>query len=425
MSDNILLVEDKRGMREMLTRALSEDGWTVTPASTGRAAVALIRKYGFDIVLSDICLPDNIDGIDILKEVKRHSYWTPVILMTAFGSIESAVEAMKLGATDFIKKPFQVDTLLCLLRRYAGVPDNRMIGSSLALKDAIHRAKKGAASGLNILLLGESGTGKELLAGLIHDEYSNESRPFIPVNCAAIPRDLLESELFGAEKGAYTGSDKLRKGKFEQAESGTIFLDEVGDLQPELQGKLLRILQERTFSRVGGTEILHTNARIISASNRNLTKETEEGSFRTDLFFRLSEFPVELPPLRQRVEDIPELVEYFLDQSAYAEMTITKAAFETLKSHNWPGNIRELRSLILRAAALTDTNVIDSDLLEITKGETGDGLLEEASKAASAREKELIIRALRETGGNRKKASELLKVSYRTLLARIKEFDIE
>ncbi len=236
---------------------------------------------------------------------------------------------------------------------------------------------------------------------------------------------MLESELFGAEKGAYTGSDKLRKGKFEQAESGTIFLDEVGDLQPELQGKLLRILQERTFSRVGGTEILHTNARIISASNRNLTKETEEGSFRTDLFFRLSEFPVELPPLRQRVEDIPELVEYFLDQSAYAEMTITKAAFETLKSHNWPGNIRELRSLILRAAALTDTNVIDSDLLEITKGETGDGLLEEASKAASAREKELIIRALRETGGNRKKASELLKVSYRTLLARIKEFDIE
>ncbi len=424
MSNNILLVEDKRAMREMLFRALVEDGWNVTPAVNGDRAVELIRKNSFDVVLSDICLPGGLDGIDILREVKQHEYWTPVILMTAFGSIESAVEAMKLGAADFIRKPFQVDDLLHLIRCYAGKSDNRIIGSSPALKEAIHRAKKGAESNLSILILGESGTGKELLAKMIHDEYSNERSPFIPVNCAAIPRDLVESELFGAEKGAYTGSERLRKGSFEQAEGGTIFLDEIGDLPHDLQGKLLRVLQERTFNRVGSPKVLQMNARVISASNRDIPGETEAGTFRKDLYFRLSEFPIELPPLRHRVEDIPELVSHFLKQSGYSDTAVTNDALDALRSHTWPGNIRELRSIILRAAALTDTGEIDSVLLEITPTKTASGLLEESSKAASAREKELIIRALRETNGNRKKAAELLQVSYRTLLSRIKELQI-
>jgi transcriptional regulator with GAF, ATPase, and Fis domain len=235
----------------------------------------------------------------------------------------------------------------------------------------------------------------------------------------------MESELFGAEKGAYTGSDATRKGRFELASGGTILLDEIGDLVPSLQGKLLRILQEKEYTRVGGSEILRADVRVISASNRDLAGDIESGRFRKDLYYRLSEFPVTLPPLRDRVEDIPDLAQHFLRQCGYDDLAISEGAMTMLRSYSWPGNVRELRNIVLRAAALAPDETIDTDLLEISEESSeGDGLLEESARVARSREKEMILSALRETGGNRRKAAEMLKVSYRTLLSRIKELGL-
>ncbi|MCD4776270.1 MAG: sigma-54 dependent transcriptional regulator [Candidatus Aegiribacteria sp.] len=411
-------------MRNMLTTALSEDGWEVTAVSSGTDAVRMLETGAFDILLSDICLPGNINGMDILKKSRELNHWTPVILMTAFGTVNLAVEAMKEGARDFITKPFDLDELLALLRRYSHSAGTDIIGSSPSLLSTIKRASKGAGTDLNILVLGESGTGKELLARMIHLDSVCSDGPFIPVNCAAIPPDLLESELFGAEKGAYTGADRTRKGRFEYAQGGTIFLDEVGDLDTSLQGKLLRVLQEREYTRVGGTEVFHTNARVISASNRELKLETEEGRFRKDLFFRIGEFPVTLSPLRDRSEDIADLTKYFLRQSGYREVTVTEDAMNKLKAYSWPGNIRQLRSIVLRAAALVDDKIIDTEILEIDEAVNEEGLLEESARAAKLREGEMIRKALRDTNGNRKKAAEILRISYRTLLSRLKDLDI-
>ncbi len=426
MADRILLVEDKRGMRNMLTTALEEDGWEVVPASSGREAVERLDEGGLEMVLSDVCLPGGPDGLEVLRRAMQPGLRVPVVLMTAFGTVDMAVEAMKAGARDFVTKPFDLDELLALLRRYSGSRGSGLVGSSPRLRSSIERARKGSRTGLNILLLGESGTGKELMARMIHDESDVSDGPFIPVNCAAIPSELVESELFGAEKGAYTGADRTRAGRFELARGGTIFLDEVADLTPPLQGKLLRVLQEREFSRVGGTELIRTDARVISASNRDLERETGEGRLRKDLYFRIGEFPIQLPPLRERLEDVPELTRHFLDCSGFAGTTVADGAMRKLTGYSWPGNVRELRSIVLRAAALSEEGEITEDLIE-----TGDaapreeGLLEESARAARMREAELIRRALRETGGNRKRAAEMLQVSYRTLMSRLKELDID
>lgn len=422
--DRILLVEDKRAMRNMLRTALTEDGWDVEAVSCGEDALKEIEKGGLDLILSDVCLPGETGGMDVLRRSRHQNHWTPVLLMTAFGTIDLAVEAMKEGARDFITKPFDLDELLKMVRRYANSSGTEMVGSSESLNSTIRRASTGAKTDLNILLLGESGTGKELLARMIHNESSCSEGPFVPVNCAAIPSDLLESELFGAEKGAYTGADRTRPGRFEHAASGTIFLDEVGDLHPSLQGKLLRVLQEREFTRVGGNEILHTDARIISASNKDLKSETEAGDFRKDLYFRIGEFPVVIKPLRQRTEDIPELVRHFLDRSGYTDVTVSNEAMSKLMSFQWPGNVRQLRSIVLRAAALADNRTLEAEILEIECSSGKKGLLEESARAARQREAELIRRALADTGGNKKKAADILQVSYRTLLSRIKDLEI-
>ena len=411
-------------MRNMLTTALNEDGWDVTAVSSGTEALKKIEGSAYDILLSDICLPGTIDGMDILRKSREFNHGIPVILMTAFGTVNLAVEAMKEGARDFITKPFDLDGLLSLLRRNVHSAGSCIVGSSPALLSTLRRASKGAETDLNILVLGESGTGKELLARMIHMESASSDGPFVPVNCAAIPADLMESELFGAQKGAFTGADRTRAGRFEHAQGGTIFLDEVGDLDPSLQGKLLRVLQEREYTRVGGSEIFHTNARVISASNRELKEETEAGRFRKDLYFRIGEFPVTLSPLRERVEDIPELAVHFLKQSGHREVVITEDAMTKLKGYQWPGNVRQLRSIVLRAAALADDRVIDAGILEIDDVTSSEGLLEESARAGKLREVEMIKKALKETAGNRKKAAEILKVSYRTLLSRLKELDI-
>lgn len=425
--NRILLVEDKRGMRVMLSTALTEDGWEVTAVPSGERAISEIRstEFPFNMILTDVCLPGSIDGNEVLRHSRGAAPSTPVILMTAFGTIEMAVSAMKHGARDFITKPFELEDLLRLVRRHAAFHENRMIGTSRSLSLELDRAMKGAVTDLNMLILGESGTGKELLARMVHSESRWKDGPFIPVNCAAIPSNLMESELFGAEKGAYTGADARRIGRFEIAEGGTILLDEVGDLAPSLQGKLLRILQEKEYTRVGGTELLHARVRVISASNRDLSASIEAGQFRKDLYYRISEFPVTLPPLRKRVEDIPELARYFLRQCGYDNLTISEKAMSLLARYGWPGNVRELRNIVLRAAALAQQDVIDSSLLEIGDGTPPEeGLLQEANRVAREREREMILATLLETDGNRKKAAEILKVSYRTLLSRIKELGL-
>ena len=424
MPEKVLLVEDKRAMRNMLTTALEEDGWTVTAVADGMEALARLEDGVFDLVLSDVCLPGELSGIDVLARSRECCRWVPVLLMTAFGTVDMAVEAMKMGARDFITKPFDLDELLALARRHAGASDTELVGSSPALLETLDRARKGAATDMNILLLGESGTGKELLSRMIHSESTYRAGPFVPVNCAAIPRELIESELFGAEKGAYTGADTMRPGRFELAKGGSVFLDEVGDLDTQLQGKLLRVLQEREYTRVGGSEVLRTDARVISASNRDLEAETATGVFRKDLFFRIGEFPVSLPPLRDRLDDIPALCSHFLEELPGPERFVTAAAMKKLEAYDWPGNVRQLRSIILRAAALCEGEAIGSEMLEITELKLSEGLLEESARAARAREAELIRRALKDTGGNRKEAARILKVSYRTLLSRLKELDM-
>ena len=433
----ILLVEDKRGMRTMLTTALEEDGFAVRSAATGTSALKILGgEDRFALVISDVCLP-GADGMEVLKRSLEVSPSTPVILMTAYGSIELAVEAMKVGAVDFIAKPFELEELMCLARRYAGTcgsvsPDGSgMVGSSPSFLEAVERARKGALTELNLLIMGESGTGKELLARFVHGSSPRSDGPFIPVNCAAIPRELLESELFGAEKGAYTGSSEERPGRFELAAGGTIFLDEIGDMEPALQGKILRVLQEKEYTRVGGREVLRADARIVSASNRDLDSETRSGSFRGDLFFRLSEFPVRLPPLRERRRDIPELAEYFLSVDGLRGVSVSDEAMALLQGdYSWPGNIRELRSLVLRAAAMCGSDgIITPELLEMPGeetrgGEPPEGLLQAGNQAAMEKEREMILEALEECDGNRTKAASMLKISYRTLLYRMKKLDI-
>jgi len=423
---SLLLVEDKRGMRSMLTTALAEDGWDVTAVAEGSTAVDLLAGRRFDLILTDVCLPGSADGLAVLAAARKHSPGAPVLLMTAFGTIDLAVTAMKNGARDFLTKPFDLDRLLGLLRDASPSGPQALVGRAPKFLSAIERAMAGASTQMSVLILGESGTGKELLARAVHDASSRKTGPFIPVNCAAIPSDLLESELFGAERGAYTGADSRRPGRFELADGGTVFLDEVGDLAPQLQGKLLRVLQEREFIRVGGVESLKIDVRIVAASNRDLEAEAGSGRFRADLYYRLCEFPVKLPPLRERLEDIPLLASHFLGEAGLASDALSPDAQASLCSYTWPGNVRELRSIILRAAALADPGPIGVDALEIpTAGKEAGGMLGAGGSASRETQKRMILSALENAQGNRSLAARMLRISYRTLLNRLREMGLD
>ncbi len=416
---NILLVEDKRGMRVMLSTALTEDGWHVTAVPDGDSALKQIEANSFSAVLTDVCIPGRYNGIDVLENTPSD---TPVIVMTAFGTIDMAVDAMKKGAADFISKPFKLDELLEKLSSASSHSSDSMLGRSSAYLESLGRAERAAPSGMNILILGESGTGKELLARRIHSCSGRENGPFVPVNCAAIPENLMESELFGAEKGAYTGSTEARPGRFTIANGGSIFLDEIADLDLSLQGKLLRVLESGTYHSVGGTNELKSDALVIAASNRDLRQMVERKLFREDLFYRISEYPVQLPPLRERGDDIRLIAEHYLN--LYAGELFTQDALHSIHTYSWPGNIRELKNLIRRACVNSVSGKITSKCLEFPDSIQEGSLVEQAAHAARSREKALISSALAETGGNRKKASEILGVSYRTLLTKIKEMKI-
>jgi DNA-binding NtrC family response regulator len=409
----------------MLTTALSEDGWKVTASPDGETAIDLLGRERFDLILTDVCLP-SAGGMEVLEAARRHCPSAPVVMMTAFGSIELAVSAMKAGARDFITKPFQIDTLLSVLEACLPGRPSEMVGNSPAFMAAVERAMKAASSGLTVLILGESGTGKELLARAVHEASDRRDGPFIPVNCAAIPSELMESELFGAEKGAYTGADCRRSGRFELAAGGTVFLDEVGDLAPNLQGKLLRVLQEKEFTRVGGSEILRADVRVLAASNRDLEGESSAGRFRQDLYYRLCEFPVRLPALRERVGDVRRLAVHFLDEAGLPGGALDERAMVALEAYSWPGNIRELRNIVLRAAALNPGGVMGPGDLEIPsrEGRAGSGMLGAAEEAAAETRRRMIVEALESSGGNRARAAALLGISYRTLRTRMKELGL-
>ncbi len=411
----ILLVEDKRGMRAMLTTALEEDGWEVVGAENAPAALRAMSRGGFDAVLSDVCLPGEGSGLEVLAKTPPG---VPVMLMTAYGTIDMAVEAMKSGARDFITKPFDLEELLDRLNRLYHAGGDEIIGDDPGLAAVLRRADAAAASDLNILVTGESGTGKELLVKRIHRMSRRSAGPLVPVNCAAIPRDLLEIEMFGAEKGAYTGATEARMGRFEMASGGTVFLDEIGDLELSLQGKLLRVLEGSPFTRVGGTVQIVSDARVVAASNRDLLVMAGEGRFRKDLYYRLSQFTIEIPPLRARKGDIPALAEHFLKGRG----RLGSEALETLTLFDWPGNVRQLRNTLLKAAVLAGERDIVPEMLEIPVPRAGSTglLLEEAARAA---EMKAISEALERCGGNRSKAARLLGVSYRTLLNKLKASD--
>ncbi len=454
--ETILVVEDKESMAAMLKETLEAEGYKVIPARDAAKGIKYLKNGKIDLVLTDLKLPDK-NGIDVLKASKEENHLTPVIVMTAFGSVEAAVSAMKEGAFDFITKPFDTDHLIILIKRALetqrlvtenillkeevssrfGLPG--IIGKSRNIVDVAQIVQKVAATKTTVLILGESGTGKELFARAIHNLSSRKHYPFVPINCAAIPKALLESELFGHEKGSFTGADARKMGKFELADKGTIFLDEIGDMDLSIQAKLLRAIEEGEIERVGAITFMKLDVRIVAASNKDLEKAVEEKKFREDLFYRLNVFPVRVPPLRERKEDIPLLVEYFINKHCNEMKTpvksVSKEALDILMGYHWKGNVRELENTIERAVILCDGDVITPDHFVLSKEvvsgpvtafSSTEGTLESVAKEAlRTAETKRISSALHETRGNKSKAAEILQVSYKTLLTKIKEYGIE
>jgi two-component system response regulator AtoC len=453
--DTILVVEDKESMAEMLKETLESEGYRVVSASNGAEGLGYLKEDRIDLVLTDLKLPQN-NGIDILKASKEENQLRPVIIMTAFGSVEIAVAAMKEGAFDFITKPFDTDHLLLLIKRALetqrlltenillkeefasklGLP--RIIGKSEKIVNVAQIVQKVAPTKTTVLLMGESGTGKELFARALHNLSNRKNYPFIPINCAAIPRELLESELFGHEKGSFTGAEAKKLGKFELGDKGTIFLDEIGDMDLAIQSKLLRAIEDGEIERVGAVKGIKVDVRIVAASNKDLEKAVEEKKFREDLYYRLNVFPIKIPPLNERKEDIPLLVEYFINKYCLEINTplksISKDALKLLMNYRWKGNVRELENAIERAVILCDGETItpehflfsQSGRVSSEEALSLEGSLEIVAKEASRKaETQRIVSALEETKGNKSRAAEILQVSYKTLLTKIKEYGIE
>jgi DNA-binding NtrC family response regulator len=454
--ETILVVEDKETMAGMLKETLEAEGYNVISAFDGLKALQFLKEGKIDLVLTDLKLPRK-DGIEVLKVSKELNQLRPVIIMTAYGSIETAVSAMKNGAFDFITKPFDTDYLIMLIKRAfetqrliteniilkeefalkLGLP--RIIGKSEQIIEVAHMVQKVAQAKTTVLLLGESGTGKELFARAIHDLSNRKQYPFVPINCAAIPKDLLESELFGHEKGAFTSADTKKLGKFELADKGTIFLDEIGDMDLTIQSKLLRAIEEGEIERVGAVQPLQVDVRIVAASNKDLERAVEEKMFREDLYYRLNVFPIRIPPLRERKEDIPLIVDYFINKYSLEIQplvkSISKDALDMLMHYQWKGNVRELENAIERAVILCEgeTIMLEHFVLDkrfvcesADKTQALEGPLEAVAKEASKRaETRRIIQVMKETHGNKSRAAEILQVSYKTLLTKIKEYGIE
>ncbi len=449
MEATILVVDDEPSHRQMLEVVLGAEGYEVAGAADGDEAVAAVSERFYDLILMDIRM-SRMGGIEALQRILGISPGIPVIIMTAYASVNTAVEALKSGAYDYLTKPLDIDELKILvqkaLRHQHLEAENRLlrerigdrfdfaniIGRSPAMKNLFEILAMVAPTEATVLVTGESGTGKELIANAIHQNSPRRLNPFIKVNCAALPETLLESELFGHEKGAFTGAAARKQGRFRLAHTGSIFLDEIGEMSPATQAKILRVLQEREFEPLGGTAPVPVDTRIIAATNVDLEKAIEAGRFRTDLYYRLNVVAVEVPPLRERREDIPLLAEFFLRR--YAEKNnrmikgFTPRTLDTLMRYGWPGNVRELENLVERAVILVRGEMITPDELpDVLKEEEGEG--EPSAPMAPGRslkevEKEMILRTLEETGGNRTRAAQILGISRRTLQLKLKEYGV-
>ncbi len=452
---DILLVEDKDSLRKMLVTALEGEDYEVEAFADGDEALEALEEQRYKLVLTDLKLPGS-DGLDILESAVKLHPSPAVIVLTAYGTIEEAVKAIKMGASDFLSKPVDIDHLLIVIERALKkqriIYENillkekfseklefpRIVGESDVIKSISKDIQKAATTDSTILLQGESGTGKELFAKAIHALSDRSDKPFVAINCAAIPENLIENELFGHEKGAYTGADSSKMGKFELADGGTLFFDEISELQHSVQAKVLRVIQERSFERVGGLSTINVDVRLIAATNRDLQQEVEEDRFREDLFYRLNVFPVHIPPLRERKEDIPVLAEHFLEYLSREmnrdSMEFSDGAIEKLKSYSWRGNVRELENAIERAIILCDGDTVGEEHLDlgavskekdITDIIDTEGTLKEAvNKAKSTVEKEKIEEAL-EKFSDKKEAAEHLDISPRTLQKKIKDYHLE
>lgn len=444
MKETILLIEDEKLMRVTIEDALRAAGYEVVSFETGTEAINILKNNSFDVIVTDVRLPD-VDDLNILNEITQSNN-AQVIIMTAFGTIKDAVDAMKLGAFDYITKPFSLDEFLLIIKRALDVkrlkdenvrlkkdisrcyscPD--IIGESSGMVKVFSLVKKVAATDSNILISGESGTGKELIATTIHYQSMRSDKPLIKINCAAMPEGLIESELFGYEKGAFTGALKRKPGRFERAYRGSIFLDEIGDLPLSTQAKLLRVIQEKTFERVGGIETLDTDVRIIAATNKNLEEEVKKGRFREDLYYRLNVIPITLPPLRQRREDIPLLIEFFLGRSKnklFKNIRFSKEAVDVLLEYDYPGNVRELENIVERCIVLSNSDIISrDDIPSFVSGKTGKMQLLLSDVAAGA-ERAHIIKVLKETNGSKTIAAGILGISRKTLWEKMKSYRIE
>jgi len=443
-ANSVLVVDDEPGMRMALTASFQREGWRVATAS---GAVEALRKFQtdrFPLVVTDVRMPDG-DGLQLMRSVRNTNPATAVIVLTAFASVPEAVEAIQGGAGDYLTKPISFEQLRSSVTRVMGqvsnilddakTPSGAIIGTAPALLKALDRARSVAKTNADALIEAESGTGKELLARFIHQHSARHAGPFVAVNCAAVPEDLLESELFGHTRGAFTGATAARAGKFELAQGGTLLLDEIGEMPINLQPKLLRALQERQVERLGGVRPTAVNIRVIATTNVSLEAMVEQGRFRTDLYYRLNVIPLTLPPLRERREDIPELAEYFARQFAIAANRAVPAfdsAFTAgLQRHLWPGNVRELANFMQRIVALNDTPLIGPEHLttELFSSTTPRPLCFvpqpiEAGTSMRELERRLLETTLDNTGGNRTRAAEMLGVSLRTIRNKIREYGL-
>ena len=440
---SILIVDDEKGVGDFLTIVLKKQGYEAFYASSGKEALKLCKKRSFDLALVDIKMP-VMDGIEFLKEAKRLNPSLIFIMITAYPSIETAVEAMKEEAFDYITKPFNVNELQRIIKRALEqqkpseqvIKIEGIVTQSPAMYKILNMLPKIASAEANVLIMGESGTGKELIARAIHNLSPKRDRPFIAVNCAGIPETLLESELFGYKKGAFTGALCDKIGLFKAADGGTIFLDEIGEIPPTLQVKILRVVEEKSFKPIGDTKDIKVDVRIISATNKDLEKEVIEGNFREDLYYRLNVIPIRVPPLRERKEDIPVLVEYFLKK--YSKKfkkeirKVSSSALELLTSYDFPGNVRELENIIERCVALETSNIILPESLMLSNFKKGrpkkdyippGGL--DLQKKIEEVEKDFLIKALEEARGVKKKAAELLNLSFRSFRYKLKKYKID
>ena len=459
MSRKLLIVDDEANMRKILQAILQKEGYESQVAAHGGEALQWLDKESFQVILTDLRMP-VMDGMELLQNLRVNHPHIPVIIITAHGTVEVAVEALKKGAHDFITKPFDTEELKRVIAkafrvsesnarspvRYDPTPGKRFgIGKSPAIQEVWDLVAKIADSPSTVLVHGESGTGKELVAKALHENSSRKDNPIIKINCGAIPENLLESELFGYEKGAFTSAVTSKPGRFELADKGTLFLDEIGDISKDMQVKLLRALQEQEFERVGGLRSIKVDVRIVAATNKDLAKEVEAGNFRADLYYRLNVVPVRLPPLRDRLDDIPLLAEHFI--KIYSKRLkknikgVSAEAVTNLKKHTWPGNIRELENLIERAILLTDNSVLQPEDLALplgcAKGEmppksdpaflltdTGMSLKDLVKRKTFRVEKAAIERALKETHGNVTRAAKHLQISRKSLQLKMKEYEL-